>query len=812
MSNENIYPKFKHLLTNEAKDNSSYPYSPIDRNMAKPIKLIPSSFHLITEKNDQPIKNPNSKHKRNLKKGNTTRPNSNFPFLTNYSSVSAISNNFIRNPVKNKTTYYENKSVNKTEYNSYKNNNIKLKLLSSPKKNLIINYNDTEPFQRNSRYNLKENTGKSQTQEDGKYDYFTVMKKLDKWDNEHCGNRKDDLKFLYNKLSDYYAKNCLDDEQKNLNISKNIISSKYMFKKLISYSYRKINKNLDNFYEQYFNNKNINALKISLKENNLKESNNKNKRDNTLKIINDFFLDDNHKKINQNINLENKIYENFKGGEKEELYKNITKNTMKFENDLRKELMFVNNIIYNKKLIKHEYLEKLNEILIEKNKLKLTYEENIAVHLKSYWKNYDDYSQHFKRLIKLLTPELNDDSQNIKNISDINSSKDIKDKSVSPHGRRKSQIEAVLEKNLLKQRKQIENFKDQSIYSLNKNTQLKIEECQKKYRNKQTQLMNEESDIEKKIKMKSCELDYYKKINDELISEHRDYYMKILKQGQDFRRDGLLWVVKNLMELQVNLEYHHFPRYLSHEQIDYLKKLAMNSLEKNQLKIVINVLKNKKNAERLNEKLKCFNLFENMMKTQSTFYSTQNNLNVNQNKRLCSINFDVNLNGGDSIENNDILNIKYQVDKKLDKVYKKNEEAVKMYLGKNVEELKMKNFIQQLKKGIYLNYLYGKNNNSINNNKNKSQVDCHNFLNKEIIGLLESFIGSDEDKDFLNLVLSIKNRLRQLDKERYIMIKKEKEYFAEHAKNIGSNLPMLKNMLLKQVIKNALFGTKNEYK
>ena len=135
-----------------------------------------------------------------------------------------------------------------------------------------------------------------------------------------------------------------------------------------------------------------------------------------------------------------------------------------------------------------------------------------------------------------------------------------------------------------------------------------------------------------------------------------------------------------------------------------------------------------------------------------------------------------------------------------------------MYLGKNVEELKMKNFIQQLKKGIYLNYLYGKNNNSINNNKNKSQVDCHNFLNKEIIGLLESFIGSDEDKDFLNLVLSIKNRLRQLDKERYIMIKKEKEYFAEHAKNIGSNLPMLKNMLLKQVIKNALFGTKNEYK
>ena len=51
--------------------------------------------------------------------------------------------------------------------------------------------------------------------------------------------------------------------------------------------------------------------------------------------------------------------------------------------------------------------------------------------------------------------------------------------------------------------------------------------------------------------------------------------MKILKQGQDFRDDGLVWIVKNLLELQVNLEYQHFPKYLTHEQIDFLKSLAI---------------------------------------------------------------------------------------------------------------------------------------------------------------------------------------------------------------------------------------------
>jgi hypothetical protein len=73
------------------------------------------------------------------------------------------------------------------------------------------------------------------------------------------------------------------------------------------------------------------------------------------------------------------------------------------------------------------------------------------------------------------------------------------------------------------------------------------------------------------MKIINDELNYYKNINEELQKEHQIYYLDILKKGNDCRKDGLVWVVKNLLELQINLEYHHFPKYLSHEQINFKK-------------------------------------------------------------------------------------------------------------------------------------------------------------------------------------------------------------------------------------------------
>ena len=86
------------------------------------------------------------------------------------------------------------------------------------------------------------------------------------------------------------------------------------------------------------------------------------------------------------------------------------------------------------------------------------------------------------------------------------------------------------------------------------------------------------------------------KINDILLREHKFYYMEKSKKGYDCRKEGLVWIIANLLELQVPLEYHHFPKYLKPEQIDYLKKYANLKLKQNELKIIINVLKKKRNT------------------------------------------------------------------------------------------------------------------------------------------------------------------------------------------------------------------------
>ena len=75
------------------------------------------------------------------------------------------------------------------------------------------------------------------------------------------------------------------------------------------------------------------------------------------------------------------------------------------------------------------------------------------------------------------------------------------------------------------------------------------------------------------------------------------------EKGYDCRKEGLMWVVYNLLELQVPLEYHHFPKYLTHEQIDYLKKYAKAQLKQDELKIIINTLKKKQNTQKMKDVL-----------------------------------------------------------------------------------------------------------------------------------------------------------------------------------------------------------------
>ena len=187
--------------------------------------------------------------------------------------------------------------------------------------------------------------------------------------------------------------------------------------------------------------------------------------------------------------------------------------------------------------------------------------------MKQYWLRYDEYDYKFKRKSQIMSPDFNKKSQTPKR------------KSVAFNNSLSSHI------------KNMEYIKNNKITSLNVEMLRKQKNLKNEYIEKIQNYNNEKINLENEIKIINNEIIYYKQVNDELLREYKFYFMDILKKGTDIRKDGLLWVVKNLIELQINLEYQHFPKYLTHEQIDYLKNLAYISLEENELRIIISILK-----------------------------------------------------------------------------------------------------------------------------------------------------------------------------------------------------------------------------
>ena len=51
--------------------------------------------------------------------------------------------------------------------------------------------------------------------------------------------------------------------------------------------------------------------------------------------------------------------------------------------------------------------------------------------------------------------------------------------------------------------------------------------------------------------------------------------------------------MKRLLEIDTNLEYCHFPKFLTHAQDDFLIKIGKLLLEETQLKIILKALKKK---------------------------------------------------------------------------------------------------------------------------------------------------------------------------------------------------------------------------
>jgi hypothetical protein len=99
---------------------------------------------------------------------------------------------------------------------------------------------------------------------------------------------------------------------------------------------------------------------------------------------------------------------NFKNGNKKYLNNNkqeleiddikLLSEKIKYEAQLRHDLIFVNNILYNKKLLKAEKSNKLEELYKAKAELKQSYDKNYNYNMKDYWNRYEEYEQRYKKL------------------------------------------------------------------------------------------------------------------------------------------------------------------------------------------------------------------------------------------------------------------------------------------------------------------------------------------------------------------------------------------------------------------------------
>ena len=340
------------------------------------IKHLIKSDNSIVNNNENFISLPNNDNKIR------------FPNMKTLNAISRNFDNDLNEIYKYRLTNKYNKNILLKTDSKYFMNDKKYKLISKK----IKKYN--------SNLNINNYKINKEKKEDDKTDYSTILKYLEKWDKEHCYQNKDkgSTSLLYKNLINYYKNNNLINEEKNLNTIDNMLKIKPGF--------------LQFLYNGYFNqNKLLKDLIMRTPSNNNKNkvnNDNKNENENNKNTIH-LYNNSNSNKIKKKnedvfIKLLNKKKEDKKNND---FYPNkIFKEKIKYEKDLHQKLLFINNLLFNKKFMKEEKKKLLDLIYEEKNKLIVSYNEKFNKDIKQYWLRYDEYDYSYKKRIEILNPNI----------------------------------------------------------------------------------------------------------------------------------------------------------------------------------------------------------------------------------------------------------------------------------------------------------------------------------------------------------------------------------------------------------------------
>ena len=561
-----------------------------------------------------------------------------------------------------------------------------------------------------------------------------LMKKLELWDKEHLENREENTELLYKKLYIRYKNKNLEAELKKLELLNDMIKSKKNFNKIME-SNEGTNKILDEFFEKK------NKEQGSILKNNISKT--------KSRFNFSLFLTKTQKDIEQDFGVDSKTINAMNSKELDsDYYTKVIKNNLKYENQLHDELITVNNDIYDKKSEKKDLSKKINEIYLEENRLTTQYHELVKEQKKGLDKFQDDYYEKNKKKNK--SNKLYSLNKMVKMSS--KASKAIKTGI--------SLYKKISQKN--------DFYKIASTASKKHEMDLEIKAFKENYFSKMRELNIEKEQKLKEIKLIEEELSFYKQVNEVLIEEHKLYYLNILKNGYDTRAEGLIWVVRNLLELQINLEYHHFPKFLTHEEIDFILKRADMSLESKQLKIIMKILKKKQNELKEREDLKKLN--------EATLILSRKKTDDSQSERLYYSNIEY---------NNNFLRVKAEIDKKFIGVYSRHQDMFnRINAERGIEEAKIIELIHSLRQGLFGRF---------KTDKNEKQI-------------LKIFKTNNTQRQIFSLLLYIRKRLDVLQYvsekiiEEQIKSFKEKESFFEDNNTI-------KVYMQNELVKKCLFGT-----
>ena len=698
-----------------------------------------------------------------------------------------VTNNLFYIPRKKNLSLKDKDNINFTNLTSTNDSskrNLKKKYSKTLKNFFFENENDNELNNNITRKcsleKEKENDAKNRIQ------YSSILQKLDSWDKEHCKEniQKSDIA-LYNFLYNYYQKNNLKEELKKLIFASNLLKS---------------NRNYNNLMEDSQNNKVLlEMLKINQKEAgailkyNLYKAQMK---------FGELFQPKYSREFDENLDIDSETLNLIIQDElKNIFYNKIIKDKIKYERQLREELSKINSILFEKNDLKEEKTQKLKQIYRDKNLLKKEYNDRYNLNKNEFLLKYDNCEHHFNKLISNNTQQINNI---LKKENDIKDEK-IKDgensiyqflqrnkteifkisykllSNAKKNKKRKKDFSLINKKIIEdseKQNREFENLKKFKLQNINNELNKKLREMHNIYQNKLDDMNKEQKLLEGEIKFLKKELEYYNQVNDVLIKQNKDYYLEKLKKGYDCRQDGLIWIVINLMELHVPLEYHYFPKYLSNEQIEYLKQYATLELLQKEIKIIIKVLKKKLSKQKESDIFKSINDIDNIIEIKNKDIKHEDIQNIQIHEL--------------TYENDDyFLLAKNKIDKKFSKLYQDNFDLMKNYLKKNVVNPNFNNIIAELKKELY------KGNNSFIKNVNNENND-----------ILDTIMSEENNKKLFKLLLDIKLNFHYLEEEKKKLFEEEKENYMNLVQKIKGQKASISNVIKNEMIKKCLFGNR----